>query len=154
MKGKDTNVRLRYLHQEILTASREKLLLLTYEIAIGACNKAVMSIEESNAEGANAGLQTAQRAIRELQFALRPEKAEELSHGLNRLYDFMHNELVMANLKKDKEKIERVMSMLGELFETWQQALDGLWKEGSLSAEEERKFAPLELVGGDLNISC
>ncbi len=154
MKGKDTNVRLRYLHQEILSAPREKLLLLTYEIAIGACNKAIAAIEESNAERANAELQTAQRAIRELQFALRPEKAEELSHGLNQLYDFMHNELVIANLKKDTGKIEKVMFMLGELFESWQKALDGLLKEGTLSTEEEERFATPELVGGGLNISC
>lgn len=154
MKDNDSGVRQRYLHQEVLTASREKLLLLTYEIAIGSCKRAIMAIEESNAETANKELQTAQKAIRELQFALRPEKAEEVTESLNRLYDFMYSELVMANLNKDRDRIGKVESMLEDLLQTWREALEKLRMEGGLSPEAERKFAPPELVGGGLNISC
>lgn len=153
MKENDSGVRMRYLHQEVLTASREKLLLLTYEIAIGSCKRAILAIEGSNAETANEELQTSQKAIRELQFALRPEKAGEVTESLNRLYDFMYNELLMANLKKDKEKIENVISILEDLLQTWQEALEKLRIEGGLSPEEEMKFAPPQLIGGSLNIS-
>lgn len=154
LKDNDSGVRQKYLHQEVLTASREKLLFLTYEIAIGSCKRAIMAIEENNAETANKELQTAQKAIRELQFSLRPEKAEEVTENLNRLYDFMYNELVMANLNKNRDRIGKVESMLEDLLQTWREALEKLRMEGGLSPEAERKFATPELVGGGLNISC
>lgn len=154
MKEKDKDLRLMYLRQEVLSASREKLLLLTYEIAINACKRAMSCIDGADAEEANKELKTAQRAVRELHLSLRPEKAEEVAEGLGRLYDFMYVELVEANMEKDKDKIGQVVTLLEELLAAWREALENLRKEGNLSAEEKRKFAPPELVGGGLNISC
>lgn len=154
MANMDNDVRFRYLNQEILTASREKLLLITYDIAIGSCKKAVNAIEEQDAEEANSRIQIAQRALRELQFALRPEKAEDLTNELNRLYDFMYNQLVTANLNKDQEKILSVISLLEDLLESWKEAFEKLSQEDALSGKENQGSTPRELVGGGLNISC
>jgi len=151
---KDRDVRLHYLNQGVMTASREKLLLLTYEIAVRGCRNGVQAIEASDFERANGELQTAEMAIRELQFALRPEKAEELADSLNRLYDFMHEELVQANIAKDPERVERVGSMLEELAEAWEGALAAVHEEGTLTAEEERMLtSSVAATSGGLDIS-
>jgi flagellar protein FliS len=147
VSSKTDTVRLQYIHQKVLTASREKLLLLTFEIAIDACCKAGEMIRTKDFQGSNDALKTAQKAIRELQFALRPDKAEELADNLNRLYDFMHQELVEANVKKDVKKIEGVQRMLEDLA--------GAWRDAVEAAAEEIKNRPVnrQTVGSSLDIS-
>jgi len=156
LKGKDEDLSLMYLRQEVFAASREKLLLLTYEIAIKACKKAISAIDSGNAEESNKELKTAQKAVRELRFSLRTDDddADDFTDAIGSLYDFMYIELVDANLKKDTEKIGQVIALLTDLLSVWREALEKLRSDGNLSMEEKRKFSPPELVGGGLNISC
>lgn len=156
MTAKDDGIRTRYLQQEILAAPRERLFILTYDIAIGACRKARLAIEEKDFETANNELIRAQRAIRELHLALRPEGFEELADTLGRLYDFMYRELVDANVKKDAEKVVSVCSMLEGLQDTWKKALEMVQEEDVLTTAERTKLSHVPasaLVGGGLNIS-
>lgn len=156
MTAKDDGIRTRYLQQEILAASRDKLFLLTYDIAIGACRKARLAIEEKDFETANNELLRAQRGVRELHLALRPDEFEELADNLGRIYDFMYRELVDANVKKDAEKVVRVCSMLEGLQETWKKALAIVREEDVLSTDERTRLSHVPasvLVGGGLNIS-
>lgn len=137
-----------------MTASREKLLVLTYEIAVRACKNGAEAIENKETERANRELQTAENAIRELQFALRPERAEDLVDGLNRLYDFMHAELVEANVKKDAQKVVTVRSMLEELAEAWEGALASIHEKGALTDDEEKMLtSSVAATVGGLDIS-
>jgi len=152
MAEKDSSIRLRYVQQEILTASKEKLLLITYDIAIGSCKKAIKAMEEGKHDHSNSLLQTAQKAIRELQFSLRPEKAGEFADAMNRLYDYMFNQLVQANLEKDPEKVRYVQSILEDLMESWQEAFEKLSSENALSGEDDSRNR--EMVGGGLNTPC
>lgn len=155
MKEKEEDLRLLYLRQEILSASREKLLLLTYEIAIKACKRGMAAIDANDAEVSNRELKTAQKAVRELRFSLRSDDdGDDFTDAIGSLYDFMYIELVDANLKKDTEKIGQVIALLEELLSVWREALEKLRREGNLTMEEKRKFTPTELVGGGLNISC
>lgn len=147
MSAKTDTVRHQYLHQKVLTASREKLLLLTFEIAIDACSKAEEMVRIFDFQGTNGALKTAQQAIRELQFALRPDKAEELADNLNRLYDFMRQELIEANVKKDAEKIANVRRMLEDLAGAWREAVK------AAAQEQANSSAGRELIGGSLDIS-
>lgn len=147
MSAKNDTIRHQYLHQKVLTASREKLLLLTFEIAIDACSKAEEMVRISDFQGTNEALKTAQQAIRELQFALRPDKAEELADNLNRLYDFMRQELIEANVGKNSEKIANVRTMLEDLSGAWREAVE------AAAQELPRSSAGREIVGGALDIS-
>jgi flagellar biosynthetic protein FliS len=149
-----------YLQQEIRIASREKLLLATYDILIGCCRKGIAAIEAQDPEEANRSLQTAQRALRELRFSLRQdpgeERADPFAEKLGALYDFLYLELVSANLHKDAARVETVLGMLEDLNGAWAKAIQTLREEGALLSGEERSKldqAP-ELVGGGLNLSC
>jgi flagellar protein FliS len=154
------DIRMTYLQQEIRIASREKLLLATYDILIGCCRKGIAAIEAQDPEEANRSLQTAQRALRELRFSLRQdpgeERADPFAEKLGALYDFLYLELVSANLHKDAARVETVLGMLEDLNGAWAKAIQTLREEGALLSGEERSKldqAP-ELVGGGLNLSC
>lgn len=55
-----------YRVNQIQTASREQLLLITYDIGIGAIKVAKEALRDGNNEVANRELQRAQAVIREL----------------------------------------------------------------------------------------
>ncbi len=160
MTDQSRDIRMTYLQQEIRIASREKLLLTTYDILIGCCRKGIAAIEAQDPEEANRSLQTAQRALRELRFSLRQPPGEEATdpfvEKLGALYDYLYLELVSANLHKDATRVETVLGMLEDLNGAWARAIQTLKEEGALLSEEEKSKlnqAP-ELVGGGLNLSC
>jgi len=146
MAGNDKDIRNMYLRQEILTAPREKLLLITYKIAIGACQRAIDAMERKDHEEANYEIQTAQQAIRELRFSLRTEDAGEWAEQLAGLYDFMYAHLVEANVEKNPKKVQDIQRFLQELLSAWEEVFRKLEQENKVSAARE-------LVGGGLNIS-
>ncbi len=154
MLSRDRDIRQQYLNQEVVAASREKLLFLTYDIAIRACRNGASAIESGEIERANSEIQTAEGSIRELQFALRRERAEEVAESLNRIYDFMHDELVQANVAKDPEKVRVVASMLEDLASTWEEALGKILEEGSLTRDEEKMLrSGVGISAGGLDVS-
>jgi len=59
-----------YRINQIRTASKEQLLLITYDIGIGAAKTAKQAIADGNNELANRELQRAQAVLRELMSAL------------------------------------------------------------------------------------
>jgi len=59
-----------YRINQIRTASKEQLLLITYDIGIGAAKMAKQAIADGNNELANRELQRAQAVLRELMNAL------------------------------------------------------------------------------------
>jgi len=146
MAVNDREIRNMYLRQEILSAPKEKLLLITYQIAISACQRAASAVERKDYEEANEEFKTAQQAVRELRFALRTEEAGEWVEKLGSLYDFMYERLVEANVEKSIEKLQGVQKLLQELYDAWKAVFDKLEQENKVSSARE-------LVGGGLNIS-
>ncbi len=129
MGHKNQDAQLAYQITRIRTASKEQLLLITYDIAIRFCLTAEISLTKSKLEDAHESLMKAQAAIRELTVSLNPEVGGDVASNLMGLYDFMYRTLVEANVEKNVEKIASVRSMLEELRNTWKEAIDRLRKE-------------------------
>ena len=60
---------------------------------------------------------------------LNTEKGGEMAQNLMRLYDYMYQQLVEGNIKKDAKIIHAVLAMLEDLKSTWEEALMKLLKE-------------------------
>ncbi len=118
-----------YLATKVNTASREQLLLMTYEIGVKACRNAENALAAGNAEEANKNMQKAQDVLRELMVTLNMETGGEVAEGLMKLYDFMYLLLVEANVRKEPEKVSLVREMLEELKATWEEAIMKLAEE-------------------------
>ncbi|MBC7323014.1 MAG: flagellar export chaperone FliS [Acetomicrobium sp.] len=126
-----------YRVNQIQTASREQLLLITYDIGIGAIKVAKEALRDGNNEVANRELQRAQAVIRELMTAL-DVSAGEWATALMSLYEFMYGQLVKANVEKDPNIMDSVRSMLEELRALWQEAMEKSRVESLAQGEARR----------------
>ncbi|MDR3165781.1 MAG: flagellar export chaperone FliS [Synergistaceae bacterium] len=118
-----------YRVNQIQMASKEQLLIITYDIGIRSCVAAEKAIESQDAEQVNINLQRAQSVVRELMVTLNMEQGGEVAASLLRLYDFMYCQLVEANVKQDAAAVRSVRSMLEELKATWVEAIAKLKAE-------------------------
>jgi flagellar protein FliS len=133
-----------YRVNQIQMASKEQLLIITYEIGIRSCGAAEKAIGAGDVEQINVNLQRAQSVVRELMVTLNLEQGGEVAASLMKLYDFMYYQLVDANVKKDAEIVKNVRVMLEELRATWVEAIAKLKIESS----KGKKSAVASQAGG------
>ena len=130
-----------YQATQISTATKEQLLLITYDIAIRSCRLAEAALDLGNQppdyDQAHREIVRAQDVIRELMVTLNTEKGGEMAQGLMRLYDYMYQQLVEANIKKDARNVRSVLTMLEDLKSTWEEALMKLLKEYQAAHPED-----------------
>ena len=153
MENKTQGAPYSYQATQISTATKEQLLLITYDIGIRSCRMAETALDKENDKVpdfdlANREILRAQEVIRELMVTLNTEKGGEVANNLMRLYDFMYRLLVEANVKKEPDNIRTVLSMLEELKATWEEALLKLLKEYQTAHPEDEDFKGLK----DLNL--
>ena len=131
--NKTENAQYTYQATQISTATKEQLLLITYDIAIRSCRMAEAALsadsQSQDYDLAHREILRAQDVIRELMVTLNTEKGGEMAQNLMRLYDYMYQQLVEGNIKKDAKNIRAVLTMLEELKSTWEEALMKLLKE-------------------------
>lgn len=130
----NNSAQFKYQATRISTATKEQLLLITYDIGIKACHAAenAMLAKGNNAPDydlANREIIRAQEVVRELMVTLNRDKAGEMGDKLIQLYEYMYQLLIEANMKKEPENLRTVRSMLEELKQTWENALMQLLKE-------------------------
>ena len=153
MAAANTNAQFTYQATRINTATKEQLLLITYDIGIKACHTAEAAITGKdggpNYDLANREIIRAQEVIRELMVTLNREKGGEMADKLAQLYEYMYQLLVEANMKKEVENIITVRGMLEELKATWEGALVQLLQEYQKAHPEDKDLqnAILELEG-------
>lgn len=121
MYNKAANAYQVYQQNEVLTASKGKLLIMLYEGAIKFLRFAKVAIDEKNIEDANKYLIKAQNIISELMATLNMDY--DISKDLYSLYDYMKYRLTQANIKKDKAIIDEIIDMLSGFKDTWQKAM-------------------------------
>jgi len=130
-----------YQATQISTATKEQLLLITYDIGIRSCRLAETALDPNNPQQdydlANREILRAQDVIRELMVTLNTEKGGEMAQNLMRLYDYMYQQLVEANIKKNVANVRSVLRMLEDLKETWEEALMKLLKEYQAAHPED-----------------
>ena len=138
-----------YRINQIQMASKEQLLIITYDIGIRSCTAAEKAISAGDAEQANTNLQRAQSVVRELMVTLNLEQGGEVAASLMRLYDFMYYQLVDANVKHDVEMVKTVRSMMEELKATWVEAIAKL----KVEAAKGKKPAAMAPQAGGTNFA-
>ena len=108
-----------YRRTQVETADQPTLLLMLYSGALKFLRMGRKAIEDNNIEETNRQLGRAQDILCELMGSLNPD-TPELSGRLFQLYEYMHYQLVQANVKKDVAIIGEVEGMLNSLLEAWQ----------------------------------
>lgn len=116
-----------YKQNTVLTATPEELTLMLYDGGIKFMNIAKYSIENNDIKKSHESLIRAQNIIIELKSTLNMDY--EISSNLEKLYNFIIDKLVDANINKKKEPIEEALEILTDLRDTWKIAMQNVKKK-------------------------
>jgi len=113
-----------YKQMSIKTANRGQLLVMLYEAAIQNVKKAAVAIEKKDIATKGTCIGKAHDIINELSNTLDFEIGGDIARELERLYNFMTEQLVKANLENSVESLRGVDKILNTLLDAWRQAVD------------------------------
>ena len=115
------NTYAQYNNSKILTASPAELTLMLYEGAIKFCNIAIVAIEHKDVEKAHTNIVKTQKIIDYLRQTLDMKYA--VAQDFERIYVYLSDRLIAANVKKDKEILEEVNMHLHSVRDTWKEVM-------------------------------
>ena len=110
-----------YANNKVLTASPAELTLMLYEGAIKFCNIAIVAIEQKDIEKAHNNIRKADRIIEEFQLTL--DHKYPVAEDFDKVYTYLRDRLLLANLRKDKEILEEVLTHLRTMRDTWKEVM-------------------------------
>ena len=110
-----------YQKNKILTASKAELTLMLYDGAIKFCNIAIMCIEKNDIQGAHTNIKKTEAIIEEFLSTLNYDY--EVANDFKKVYDYLYDRLVQANLKKDVEILNEVLEHLRTMRDTCKEVM-------------------------------
>ncbi|MDK2830027.1 MAG: flagellar secretion chaperone FliS [Clostridium butyricum] len=110
-----------YKNNSVNYASKEQLLLMLVEGAVKFCKVARQAIVDKDIKKAHDALVRAQDIFSELMVSL-DISAGEWAVQLSRVYAFIKEKLIEANLKKSLEIIDEILPLVEDINETWKEA--------------------------------
>jgi len=118
-----------YRRMAVNTASAGQLVLMLFDGALNRLSAADAGFDIDDMsrrnETINENLVKAQSIIAELQGTLDKGRGGEFAATMERLYDFMLQRLLAANLSKERSAVVEVRDLLRELRDAWRQMLQG-----------------------------
>ena len=108
-----------YRRNEIATSSQGKLIVMMYEGAIKFVNLAIEGVNSKDPSKKGKYINKAHDIVNELSLALDIKKGGEVAQRLEALYQFMLNQLTLANIKSDQKALESILKILVPLLEAW-----------------------------------
>ena len=110
-----------YANTKIQTATPAQLTLMLYDGAIKFCNLAINAVEEGQIEMANTNIKKVEAIIAEFRATLNFKYP--VAKDFDNVYEYLGRRLLEANLHKDKEILEEVLSHLRVMKETWTEVM-------------------------------
>lgn len=110
-----------YNNSKILTASPAELTLMLYDGAIKFCNIAIAAIEQKDVEKAHINIVKAEKIIDHFRITLDMKYA--VAEDFERVYSYLADRLIQANISKDKEILEEVCTHLRSMRDTWKEVM-------------------------------
>lgn len=108
-----------YLESRILSADRLELISILYEHAIDSIHDAAEYLEKGDIRARAKAISKAQAVILELEGSLNHERGGEIAANLGRLYRYMRERLMAANLKQEAAPLVEVERLLRTVGEAW-----------------------------------
>jgi flagellar secretion chaperone FliS len=116
-----SNPRAAYLGNSVSTASPARLLVMLCERLVLDVTRGRNAQAEGQYAEAHRQLVHAQEIVLELRVSLDVD-AWDGGPALASIYDFLHSELVRANISKDVAKTEACLKLVTDLCDTWREA--------------------------------
>ena len=106
------------LHQK----TAQELTALLYEACLTNLEEASQLMDQKNFIGANDKLQKASDIIHRLGAGINYE-AGIIADQLEQVYNYIADKVIEANMKKDKNILEEIMTLLSMLMSSWNEAM-------------------------------
>lgn len=110
-----------YKNSKVQTATPAQLTLMLYDGAIKFCNLAIMAIDNGEVQKAHNNIMRVQNIIEEFRSTLNFDY--EVANDFDKVYKYIYERLVLANIRKDKAILEEVLGHLREMRETWMEVM-------------------------------
>ena len=110
-----------YNRNKVLTASPAELTLLLYEGAIKFCNIAIIGLEQNDMEKTHNNIVKVENIIEEFQATLNHKYP--VAEDFDKRDRYIYYLLIEANIKKDKELLERALDELRGMRDTWKEVM-------------------------------
>lgn len=121
----------KYNKDKIMTASPAELTLLLYEGNVKFCNIAIAALESGDMEKVHVNIKKIEDIIVELRTTLNHKYA--IAEDFEKIYNYVYDLLVEANIKKDKELLERALVELRDMRDTWKEVMARAKNAGSVN---------------------
>ncbi|PIE24688.1 MAG: flagellar export chaperone FliS [Planctomycetota bacterium] len=111
-----------YRKNLILNATPEKLVLMMYDGALQALERAKIEIQTPGRERSNIAGEQLGKAISiigELRASLDLEQGAEVAANLDRLYEFILDRIYMANIERSSDTLDSAVQIMRTLKEGW-----------------------------------
>lgn len=115
------NAYAQYNNSKVLTASPAELTLMLYEGAIKFCNMAIDAVEHSDIQRAHTNIVKVENIIDYLRKTL--DMKYPVAQDFERIYVYLDQRLLQANMKKDKEILEEVNQHLRAVRDNWKEVM-------------------------------
>lgn len=110
-----------YANNKVMGASPAELTLMLYEGTIKFCNQAKLAIESKNIEKAHNSIVRAEQIIAYLQDTL--DMKYPVAKDFNNVYNYLMLRLRDANMTKDSEIIDEVLTHVRTMRDTWKKVM-------------------------------
>lgn len=133
-----------YQKTQVMTASREKILLMLYEGAIRFTKQAALAMEQKKIAEKGKFISKATAILAELMATLDFKAGGQLAADLENLYVFMIDKLIEGNINNNVECLTHVERLLMTLYQAWKDVIDNPRADGvpsqRLQPEDFKKF--------------
>lgn len=120
-----------YKNNTVNYASKEQLLLMLVDGAVKYAKRAELAIEKKDVKTAHDNLIRTQDIFTELMVTLNQD-AGLWAKQLYKVYDFIKEKLVEANLKKDINVLREVLPLIENVKDLWHETYDKAKASGHL----------------------
>src|SRR3989304_34758 len=119
-----------YLENQIMTATKEELLIMLFDGAIRFSEQAKVKIDEKDVEGScKLPIKSEGIVVELMSFLNKGILSAELYNNLMGIYNFIYLRLIDANMKKEKGKIDEALKILRIMRDAWSDAVEKNRKE-------------------------
>lgn len=108
-----------YREREVLTASPEKLVVITFDHVLVNLRRARVAIEAGNIERRVQALTKAREGVMELLTSVDVERGGPVAQNLLALYSFAVREMFEVGRTKDVAKLDGIVTVIGNLREAF-----------------------------------
>lgn len=126
-----------YKQTAVKTANRGQILIMLYEGAIKHLKLAMLAMDRKDLPAKGMAIGKAHDIINELNNSLDHSVGGKVAADLERLYTFMGEQLVQANLKNEKAPLETCLKLLDNLLSAWKQAVTQVNSPGAGAGKQQ-----------------